>query len=153
MFKILSFFPLLMLLCSCVTPRAEFQSKDYSPVKKGVIKYSLSPVLFQSDAVSLRRLDAETKMEDFCGSQRPKILSENKEEKTVGHRTDTSYRQDTTGAAVPGAVTVGGVRAGGMTIGGVRTGGVATGDYTTGNRSQVSRAITKQYQVIHFECK
>lgn len=133
----------LAFICtsSCVTPRATFQSKTYQPQKKGVITYSLTVSLFQPDAVYQRRMDAKMKMEDFCGSQEPTIISETKKEETTGYHTSTSYQD--------------------------RSNEYSRKQHSrryhkahknlfssaSGSASTVSQPIIKTYNIINFECR
>ncbi len=152
-----------LFISSCVTPRAHFQSKTYKPTKKAVIRYSLDANIFQSDAVQQRRMDARMKMRDFCGSQKPVILSERKEEKTSGYYTDTSYRDYSNqhsnqfGSAHSNRSS----HYGGHRYEGYKTGQSNTYSSSHGNVSSaahggaytVSKPIVDAYNIITFECK
>lgn len=174
MFSYLKYFLLfffMFFLCSCVTPRAEFQSKTYSPQKKAVLKYSLAPNLFQPDAVQQRRLDAEMKMKHFCGNQEPHILSEEKEEKQTGYYTDTSYHdrsdQRTSKHGSYGgrhssqsANRYGGYGGHGYSskdkygsYGGQHGSRGDRSDRRSGGSRTVSQPIIKTYNIISFECR
>ena len=132
---LISLFFILSTL-SCVTPRANFQSKTYTPHKKAVISYSLESNLFQPDAVQQRRLDARMKMEDFCGSQDPEIISEQKKEKTSGYYTSTSY-QDHSDRHSRGYSRINRDQF----------------SSASGSSSTVSKPIVRTYNIIEFECR
>ena len=133
----------LFFLQSCVTPRAEFQSKVYKPEKKAVIRYNLSPTLFQSNAVQKRRMDAELKMEDFCGQQKPVIFSEKKEEIQTGYYTNTSYNDQSNQNSNQFGV------AGRQQF----SSASSNVQSASGSASTVSQPIIKTYNVISFECR
>ena len=153
----------VLFISSCVTPRAHFQSKTYKPTKKAVIRYSLSANIFQPDAVQQRRMDARMKMQDFCGSQKPVIISEQKEEKTSGYYTDTSYHDYSNQHSNQyGSVhsnrssRYGGHRYGGYQTGQSNTYGSSHGNVssaTSGGAHTVSRPIVNTYNIITFECE
>lgn len=132
-----------MCIPSCITPRATFQSKIYKPQKKGVISYSLMPVLFQSDAVQTRRMDAKMKMEEFCAPKKPVIVSEKREEKTAGYYTSTSYQDYSN--QYSGSYGTAGKNQYSSTGGGTSS--------TSGSASTMSQPIVNTYNIISFECK
>ena len=178
MFKYLKYFLIfcsIFFLFSCVTPRAEFQSKTYSPQKKAVIKYSLASNLFQPEAVRQRRMDAEMKMESFCGDQKPFILSEQKEERQSGYYTNTSYHDQsdqrtnkygayggqqshfTKNVNRYGSYGRHGYQYGSKDKYGSYKGGYSSVGNKSGRRSgrsrTVSQPIIRTYNIISFECK
>ena len=147
--KCLGGFAGAFVLSACVTPRAEFQTKVYQPKKKGTIRYSLRPLLFQSDAVGQRRMDAQSKMENFCQPEKPVIVSERKQEKEVGYysrsshsgtgHSGTSYHNYSTGAPI--------VRPN------VTTGAVNTHSHVGGSSSTYSAPDIIHYNIVNFECR
>ena len=130
----ISLFFLLPLL-SCVTPQAVFQSKTYKPHKKGLISYSLDFNLFQPDAVQKRKMDARMKMEEFCGSEDPVIVSERKAQKTSGYYTNTSYHDHSDRHSI-----------------GYNRFHRDSFSSSSGSASTVSRPIVHTYNIINFEC-
>ena len=113
----------LILISSCVTPQAVFQSRIYQPQKKGIIKYSLNPLLFQPDAGQQRRQSAKMQMKEFCETKQPKIISEERVEQTAGYHTRSSYQDHFNEYSDSGDV------------------------------STVSQPIVTTYNVISFECQ
>ena len=113
----------LILISSCVTPQAVFQSKVYQPQKKGIIRYSLNPLLFQPDAIQQRRRSAKIKMKEFCETKEPKVISEERVEQTAGYHTHSSYQDHFNEYSDSGDV------------------------------STISQPIVNTYNVINFECQ
>ena len=139
--------PLILFLSGCVTPSAEFLNRDYKPKKKGVVRYSLRPMLFQSNAVQQRRMDAEVKMENFCHPEKPLIVSEKKQEKEVGFRTSSSYHSSgQTGANYHDQTYGDRYRYG-------TAGAAAAHSQSGGGSSTYSEPVIKYYNVIEFECQ
>ena len=79
-----------LTLSGCVSKSAYWSNKIYTPVKKGLLYYSVIP----NFAVEKRRMDAQMKMNYFCHPQTPNIVSERSKEEVAGHQVQSYSRKD-----------------------------------------------------------